>query len=134
MDNPMTKHRIEQYAHLRREIVMLEESISSAESGGELVTDYANDYSTGHPRTISLRGYGSKAIPRLLARKAELEIECETVERYIETLDDSLMRQLLTRRYVEGYSLSETADKIGYSESQTSRILSKFFEKLRVDA
>ncbi len=52
----MTKQRLAQYTKLKREIILLESRIYSAESGGELVTDFAKDYSTGYPQVITLRG------------------------------------------------------------------------------
>jgi hypothetical protein len=130
MSKSMTRRRIEQYGHLQSEITMLAADISSAETGGELVTDYAKDYSTGYPKAITLRGYGSKSIPRLLARKSEYETECESVELFIEELDDSIMRQLLTRRYIEGKTLKETGRLVGYSDKQASRLIENFFEKM----
>ena len=127
----MTKRRIEQYGNLQREIIMLEGQILSAESDGEIVADYAKDYSTGYPKIITLRGYGSRAIPRLIERKTKLEAECDAVERYIEAVEDSVVRQLLVRKYIEGKTIGEAAQFVGYSDRQAKRIIQAFFEQMK---
>ena len=134
MKKPMTKRRIEQYISLRREIVMLEGQILSAETtGGEYLSDVVQGSSKSLPykkHSVVIKGYGSRAVPRLCAKKADLEAECDAVERYIEMVDDSVLRQLLTRRYIEGRTLSETAELVGYSEAQTKRHIKNFLEKM----
>lgn len=127
---PMTKRRIEQYAHLQSEILMLEDQIYSAQVYGN---EYVTDVVMNSQRPLVIKGYGSRAIPRLCERKSRFEAECDAIEKYIEGLDDSLIRQLLTRRYIEDRTLKETAILVGYSEIQAGRILKKFFEKLMCD-
>lgn len=131
----MTKQRIEQYRKLLKEISALEERIYGLEaSGGEYVTDVVNDYRTGYPKPLAIRGYGSGRLPRLRARMAEKTAECHAIEEYVDSIEDSLMWQLLTCRYIEGRTLRETSEQVGYSESQTGRLLGRFFEKMRDDA
>jgi len=124
---PMTRRRIEQYSKLRSEIVMLEGQILSAQLFGD---DYVSDVVQNSQRTQVIKGYGSRAIPRLCERKAKYEAECDAVEHFIESLDDSVMRHLLTRRYIEARSLKETADLVGYSQVQAGRLIKDFFEKM----
>ena len=128
MNKPMTKRRVSQYITLKREIIMLEDQILSAGCGDEFVTDYAKDYSKGFPRIITLRGYGSHAVPKLSARKAWCIGECDAIEDFICNLEDSIMRQLLTRRYIEGRSIKETGELVGYSERQAGRLINDFFK------
>ncbi len=131
----MTKQRIEQYRKLLKEISALEERIYSLEAnGGEYVTDVVKDYRTGYPRPLAISGYGSGRIPRLRARLAEKTAECHAIEEYIDSIEDGLMWQLLTYRYIEGFTIEETAEKVEYSESQTGRLIGKFFENMRYDA
>ncbi|MDL2318082.1 hypothetical protein LJC74_03175 [Eubacteriales bacterium OttesenSCG-928-A19] len=129
---PMTKQQIGQYKKLQREIAMLEDRIFEAESSGEYVSDVVQG-SMKHPpyavHNVVIKGYGSSAIPKLAAKKAQRIAECETIEEYIDGLDDSLMRQLLTRRYIEGHTLEETAELVGYSETHVKRLLKDFFAK-----
>jgi DNA-directed RNA polymerase specialized sigma subunit len=111
---------------------MLEGQILFAES--ECVTDVVQGSSSVIPyakQSIVVKGYGSQAIPRLQARKAQHEAECEAVERYIEAMGDSITRQLLIRRYIENRTLGETAQLIGYSETQVKRLIKSFFVKMK---
>ena len=133
MKKLMTKHRLEQYGKLKREIVMLEDQIVFAKYGGDLVTDSVRGSSTSIPyqqHDITIRGYGTQAVPRLSARKASCEAECAAVEKYIESVDDSVMRQILTRRYIENRTLKETAELVSYSESRVKQLLRGFLETL----
>ena len=132
MDKAMTKRRLEQYRTLQEEIAMLEARILAAENSGEYVTDAVRGSSQDIPyqqQTVVIEGYGSSKVPRLLAQKRELVAACETVELYIESIGDSKMRQILTWRYILGKTVEETAQLVGYSESQVKRRVDKLFLK-----
>jgi len=119
-----------QYVTLKKEILMLEGQILAAELSGE---DYLHDVVQGSApdgsyakRAIAISGYGSLAVPKLRARKARYEAECEAIEQHIESAEDSTLRQLLTWRFIEGKTLKETAALTGYSEKHTGRLIRKF--------
>ena len=137
MKYSMTKRRIEEYASLRREIVMLGEQVDTAQRYGmEYLWDVVQA-STGpgdQKRNIVVKGYGSRSIPKLLALKAKKETECDAIEKYIEEVDDSVIRQILTRRYIEGRSIYESAQLVGYSERQVKRIIKGFFERMSTNS
>lgn len=129
----ITRQQIEQYTDLKREIIMLSDQIYNAENGGEFVVDMVRGSAKEAPyatHKIIIKGYASQTVPRLKQRKAMLEKQCAAVELYIEGLPDSLLRQIITWRYIYGKSLAETARQVGYSESQTKRHIKKFFEKM----
>lgn len=129
----MTKERIEQYISLQREISMLDDQIYEAECSGEFVVDSVRGSSPEIPyamHNVVIKGYATRHVPKLHKRKAKLEAECAAVEKYIEDVEDSIMRQLLTRRYIEGKSIAEAADLVGYSEIHTKRLYKNFFAKM----
>lgn len=129
----ITRQQIEQYTDLKREIIMLSDQIYNAENDGEFVVDMVRGSGDEIPyamHNITIKGYTSQTVPRLQKRKALLEKQCTAVELYIEGLPDSLLRQIITWRYIYGKSLAETARQVGYSESQTKRRIKKFFEKM----
>jgi hypothetical protein len=132
MEKSMTKQRIKQYSHLQREIIMLQGQILSAEiQGEEHLTDVVVGCSATIPyskHSVVIKGYGSRAIPKLSARKAKYEAECDAIERFIEAVEDSVMRQLLTRRYIEGRTIKETAGLVGYTPKYISQKIVEFFE------
>ena len=126
-NKPMTKERIKKYASLKREIAMLEQQIYVV---GETdpVIDYANDYRSGKAKPIVIKGYGSRRIPRLSRRVTACYAECEAIEHYIDSVDNSTIRQILTRRYIEGKTMRETAAIVGYSESRVRAFLAGHFQ------
>lgn len=132
----ITRQQIEQYTNLKREISMLEDQIYAAENSGEYASDMVRGSTKEIPyamHNIVIKGYTSQHVPKLQKRKTQLEGECAAVERYIEAVEDSIMRQLLVRRYIEGKSLAEASRWVGYSESQTKRLYKNFFAKMAPD-
>jgi DNA-directed RNA polymerase specialized sigma subunit len=65
-----------------------------------------------------------------LRKKADaLSAEIDAVMDYIESLESSLMRQVLTLRYFEGQDWKAVGAFVGLSRSQLTRILNKLFPK-----
>ena len=129
----ITRQQIEQYLGLKREISMLTDQIYDAENTGDYAVDMVRGSAKEMPyamHNITIKGYTSQHVPRLIKRKAMLEQQCTAIELFIEELPDSLMRQLFTWRYINGKSLAETAQRVGYSESQTKRLIKNFFAKM----
>ena len=132
----ITRQQIEQYTDIQREIIMLSDQIYDAENGGEFVVDMVRGSGDEIPyamHNITIKGYTSQTVPRLQKRKALLEKQCIAVERFVEGVEDSVMRQILTRRYIEGRHLADTAALVGYSVRQIKRLIKNFFEKMSPD-
>ena len=132
----ITRQQIEQYIDLKREIAMLSDQIYDAENTGDYAVDMVRGSTKEIPyamHNITIKGYTSRTVPRLQKRKAQLERQCAAVENFVESIEDSLMRQILTRRFIEGRHLSDTAALVGYSERQTIRMIKAFFEKMSPD-
>ena len=129
----ITRRQIEQYVDLKREIAMLEDQIYEAENTGEYAVDVVRGSAKELPyamHNITIKGYTTQCVPRLVKRRAALVVECAAVEQFVEAIEDSMMRQLFTWRYINGKSLAETAQRVGYSERQTKRLIKNFFEKM----
>jgi len=132
---PMTRRRIENYGNIRSEIIMLEEQIASEDACEITDTVLASSNEPPYSKhVVAIKGYVKKAGPRLRARAKRYEDECTEVERFIEGVDDSIMRQILTRRYIELHTVEATAKIIGYSKSQIDRKIKTFFGNMRQDA
>lgn len=126
----ISRRQIEQYTNYKRELAMIGEQLCAA---GEVVTDKVQGSDSEAPYTlhgITVEGYAARRDGRLRKRKAVLEEQCTAVELFVEGLPDSLVRQLFTWRYIEGKSLAETARRVGYSESQTKRLIKSIFKKM----
>ena len=132
----ITRQQIEQYLDLKREISMLTDQIYDAENTGDYAVDMVRGSAKEVPyamHNITIKGYTSDHVPRLIKRKAVLVKQCAAVEQFVEELPDSLMRQIFTRRFIEGRQLAETAKLVGYSVSQTKRLINCCFEKMASD-
>ncbi len=129
----MTRRQIEQYTSIKREIAMLEEQIYEARCAGEYATDMVQASMQAIPyavHNVVISGYTSQHVPKLLSRKAALEAQCTDIERHIEGINDSALRQLLIRRYIEGKGIAEAARLVGYSKRQAIRLVNTYFEKM----
>jgi hypothetical protein len=130
----MTKQRIKQYPKLRREIVALRERILLAETNDkDFVTETVLTSLRDHPYTqhsLTVAGYGSHRIPRLYARLDAKLAECAEIENYIDAIEDSVIWQLLSNRYIQNKTLGETAALVGYSSSHSERLINAFFRKV----
>ncbi len=132
----ITRQQIEQYTSLKREIAMLEDQIYEAGRAGEFATDMVKGSMHEIPyamHNVVISGYTSQHVPKLQKRKAALEAQCAAIERHIEGVDDSVLRQLLTRRYIEGKGIAEAARLVGYSKRQAIRLVNTHFEKMSPD-
>lgn len=132
----ITRQQIEQYTSLKREISMLEDQIYSADSTGEFAVDMVRGSAKEVPyamHNITIKGYTTDHVPRLKKRKTLLEKQCAAVEHFVESIEDSTMRQLFTWRFIEGKGIAETSRLVGYSERQARRIMNNFFEKMSAD-
>lgn len=69
---------------------------------------------------------------RLETRKANLQNMMLQIEYYINSVEDSLIRQLLIYRYVDGLKWRDIACKMGcgYTEEQLRKIMQRFFSKI----
>lgn len=132
----ITKQQIEQYTSLKREISMLEEQIYNADNSGEYAVDMVRGSTKELPyamHNIVIKGYTSSHVPKLKKRKAMREKECREIECFVESIEDSILRQLFTWRYIEGMSVAESAARVGYSRKQATRLFCSFFEKMSHD-
>ena len=128
----MTRRRMENYVNLQREIAMLEEQILNAGELGYYVTDEVQSASEFpyNKKIVTVKGYKSRSIPRLIEQKKRHEAECDAIENFIVMVEDSVTRQLLARIYIEDKTFGEAAQIVGYSERQAIRIVKAFFERI----
>ena len=122
----MNKKELSQLRYLNREIELLKEQIEKAEQDVE--ANMAADTVTGsnpvwpyQPRSFRVEGI---AVPeyerrlqrlknRLQRRLEELMDKREEIEEYIDNIDDSQIRMIMTLRYINGLSWGQVAEHIG---------------------
>lgn len=120
----MTKQELSQLRYLSSEIELLKKQIEDAEYAIEKASDVvsgSNHEWPYEPRKFHVEGV---AVPdyenkirrlkhKLERRTEELMDKREELENYIATVPDSLIRQILTLRYVNGLSWAQVAAHIG---------------------
>lgn len=116
----MNKNQLRQLRHFKSEIRLLKQQIDNLES--EIVTDRVRGSDVEHPyieKTYIIRGlaYDRRKIKRLkekLQRRVDDLIDLVVeINEYIETIDDSLLRQIITLRHVNGLTWDQVAASIG---------------------
>lgn len=126
----MTKEQLEQLKFLSREMVMLEHQISDVQQ--VICSDTVMGSSVNFPyvyRVIAITGvdmteYDGK-IKRLRKqldkRKKEVIDLIFSINDYIDSVNDSEIRQLLYLKYVEGLTWGSIAKKLHYADESVPR-------------
>lgn len=126
---PMEKEKFDKVNAIAREIVSLERMIKKFPTG--IVVDWANDYSTGRARPITLIGIAdcSYLHKRLEVYKRTLDKQMDIIEQAIEQHPDSTTRDIMRMKYIEGLTNREIAIISGYSEQAIKWRQRRFFTK-----
>ena len=98
----------------------------------EQVVDSAKDYSTGHPHTISISGYGDPSYmdvrQKLYEKQRQIQAEIAFLEDWLNSVPDPEMRDILRLQYVNGLTQEQIAAELGYSERTIRRRLREFWK------
>jgi len=144
----LDKEQLSQLRYLRSEIEMLKQQINELETAGfcadgaRMVTDIVRGSNPEHPfepRTFVVKGldhdgYGRKLgrLRQLIRRRAgELADALIAAHEYIDAIDDSLIRQIITLRHVCGLTWGEVAARVGGGNTAESvrKMHDRFFER-----
>lgn len=136
----MTLKQLEQYNDMRREAKLWERELQALQrkAGGavkDTVRGSSADYPyTEHPVTIS--GVQTKPNQRILrrkrrleARKTALETQLEEIDEFIDSLQDSQLRQIVQYHYIDDYSWKKSAICAGISEGAAKMMVRRYFGK-----
>lgn len=132
----MDKERLKQIRYIKSEIEIIENQIDNIEP--TMVTDKVTGSSSHFPyvqRSFTLEGIDTEECERrirrlqrkLIKRKEKLLELQEEVNNFIDGIEDSLVRQIITLRYIEGLNWYEVSDRIG--ENSTSESVRKIAER-----
>lgn len=139
----MNLDQLEQFRYLENEINMLKHRIVELRSRNE---DYVSDTVTGSSKgrpfrqhTIVITGYGNPNMKKIselelkyIHRQGQLCAELAKIEEFIDSLQDSELRQIIELRYVKGMSWNTVARTVyGYPSGDTARKkVARFFSKI----
>ena len=118
----MTKQQLKQFKYLKSEIKMLREQVDNLKAG--IVSDVVEGSESEFPYTkrrfvitgIDYKEYEKKTkrLQKHLQRRVdELMDLLEEINKYIEGIDDSLLRQIISLRHVNGLTWDQVAASIG---------------------
>ena len=97
-NQPMTRQRLKQYRALEREIRMLDERLSAAAPVSGCVRG-SDEEPSDTEHAITIPGVDQAALRRLEHNRMRAHAERSTIERFIDSIEDSLTRTILEERY-----------------------------------
>lgn len=142
------KSVLEQYIDLKLEIEELEDKIAKLQERLERINQEGDVKDAvkggdGGLQTFHIDGFPvaeedevkyllRKRIRILKERQDEARELVVSVEKYLNTLDDSRMRRMITYRYIDGYPWWKVAQYMGkmYTEDSCKKQMERFLKKL----
>jgi hypothetical protein len=135
----MTRQDLKQLRYLKREIRLLQEQITAVES--EIVTDKVTGSDPEHPwtdRAFIIRVLPGERNEKLLRLRERLERRMKDLQdmraeifEWVESIEDSLLRQIIILRHVNGLGWRQVAREIGGGNTAESvrQLHSRFFKE-----
>lgn len=124
------RHRYKEVEVERQKLDNFKFSANSYQEDVVTGSDSEFPYTKQH---FKIAGYGSIEYPRrkgeLLDKIAKIRSEIEEVERYISSVEDLEMRNILTMRYELGMTLDQIAEQYHYDKSTVSKKIKKFWNE-----
>ena len=129
----MTREQLEEYRSKKEEIAELEYKLKHIGDNDEMVgNDVIMDYRSGFPVPHSVVGVDWKkydnAKARYTNRLAKLREECDKIEEYVESIEDSVTRRIFRMYYIDGISQDKVANAVHMSQSLVSKKISDFLK------
>ena len=121
----MTMQELYQLRDLRREIRMDEERLAEMETRATHITQTLSGMPAGggDGKKLEREAVAIADLRSLLEdKRARCQSQLLQLERYIQSIPDSLTRQIFTLRFAEGKSWAKVAETIGYSERHIYRL------------
>lgn len=121
----MTKEILIQYCDLKREISKLENRIDKIEKQSNMIADVVQN---GYKRHAVIFGFDFKRSDKLkqlketLASRESMIIEqIAEIEKYINDIQDSSVRQIFEHRYIDNMNWYQIQTEMGYRHEDTAR-------------
>lgn len=126
--------RLKQYRHLGREIKQLESQLDNRQPSSEIVTDMVKGSMPEYPyveTTVKITGMNQRTVERLQRRYYRLRAEREQIEKLIDGITDSYIRNIITLRFIQGENWDTVAAYSGKNTSPDSvrKALERYFKK-----
>lgn len=144
------KHILIQYIDLQEEREEIQKRIKQLNKRLEYINEAGNvkdavKGGAGGLQTFHIEGFPvadedeakyllNKNIRLLKQREHDVAEKVIRVEEYLNTIDDSRMRRMITKRYIEGKCWNLVAKEMGrkYTEDSCKKQMERFLEKIKV--
>lgn len=136
----MTKKELSRYYWLKHEIRMQRKRLCKIQNQSETtVCDSVKDYRTGKGIPTRIEGtakdeYSRRAMIGLLEEEIENNIEkseeaAEEIERYIQTVDDPRLREIMRSRFLDCMSWEKVGEANHMSPDHARKIVREFIKQ-----
>lgn len=123
----MSLDDLKQYKLLKREIADLEQRVKRESKVTDVVSGSSSEPPyTKHPISVTGYTYNNKLKSKYARKLRELQKKAIDIEEYVQSIDDSLVRQIFRYKYIDCLSREMVAEKLHYSARQIQRIHDKF--------
>lgn len=99
----------------------------------EPVQDAVKDYRTGYPHTVSISGQGDSSYidvrHRLYEKHRQILAEIAFLERWLDSVSDPEIRDILRLQYIRGLTQEEIAAELGYGRSAIAMKIKQFWDQ-----
>lgn len=132
----MNKIQLKNYINLRKEVKQIEERLKEYEfkkcsAKSQVITGMPCSHGSGNNTAESVVLSFVDLEKVYVQKLAKLNNEIFKIEKAITSLENSVERQLIRARYIDGKTWEEVCALIGYSWSQTHRIHARALKKLQ---
>ena len=131
----MTKEKLIQYCNLEEEIGKLEKRIDRIQKQSEMVSDVVQNGYKGHAVIYGYdcyRKYKLEKLEQLLKQRHDrlLDLQIE-IEEWIDTIQDSDIRQIFEHRYIDNMSWIQIQLAMNYRHENAARMKhDRFLQKI----
>lgn len=128
----MERELLEQYTSKKEEIEELEYKLTHMNGDDYTESSVINDYRTGYPVPQTIVGVNSKKYTqtkdRYKRRLDKLRNECNQIEEFIESIDDSMTRRIFRMYFIDGESQKTIAKAVHLERSSISKKIDGFLK------
>ena len=128
----MKREELEAYKSKKEEIQELRYKLEHvADNDAGVGVSVINDYRSGFPHPQAVVGCDYEVLKKrrenYSKRIAKLTADCEAVENFIESVEDTIIRRILRMYYIEGLPQREIGRRLHMERSNVSVKINKFF-------
>lgn len=130
-EKTLTLKELSQLYHLNNEIILLDEQLKDLQDASTRITSTVSDMPrTGRSPSPTTLGADIAEVKKMLEATKQARIaEYNRLMRYIDSVEDSYIRQILTLRFIKGLQWEAIADKLHTTSWSVKHTCYRFIDK-----